>query len=136
METQFKNMVLASTFLQWYLDNDAIRTLGHMVSSGLEDDGKFSISAEELYDQCGYIPKSICVDNKDADKDIDYKVEYVPSEVKLVNDLNTDNTHPYDMVINQINSLNQELKDGNIDDRRFVIEVIGLSKHLQILKLM
>jgi hypothetical protein len=87
MKQEFKNMVLASAFLQWYLDKDAIRTLGHMVSSGLESDGKFSISAEELYDQCGDIPKSICVDKMDGD-DIDYKVEYFPSEVKLILDFN------------------------------------------------
>jgi hypothetical protein len=87
MKTQMKNMVLASAFLQWYFDTDAIRSLGNSLLRGLKERGHASISVQELFDECGYIPKSICVDRMDGE-DIDYKVEYSPSEVKLILDFN------------------------------------------------
>jgi hypothetical protein len=43
-------------------------------------DDEFHITTEDLFNECGYIPSSICVDAIDDDKH-----EYHPSEVKLIN---------------------------------------------------
>jgi len=127
------NKILASRFIDWYYsDSSEIKELGYATLNEFKTSGKINKSIRDIYDQCGYIPRWICLDSDGIITD----EEYDPVDVELINDIDTDNTHPYDMVINQINGLQQELKDGNIDDRRFVIEVIGLKQLLETLKLM
>ena len=77
-----KNKVLASNFIQWYFDNDIISDLGSMVATSLFETGEFKIDAQEVFDQCGYIPLDIC-ENEDDDCE---EEEYDPSEVELIND--------------------------------------------------
>jgi len=77
-----KNKVLASKFIQWYFDNDIINDLGSMVATSLFETGEFKIDAQEVFDQCGYIPLGIC-ENDDASCEDE---EYDPSEVEFIND--------------------------------------------------
>ena len=76
----FKNEVTASAFLNWYFSEtiDA-HDIGYRVIESLKSDGVFSISARQLFDECGYIPKYICIDNTDAEG-----VDYDPTEVELI----------------------------------------------------
>jgi hypothetical protein len=73
-----KNQVTKSRFLSWYFSNqcDAI-SIGYEVISALNEDGKYAINVNELFDCCGYIPAFICVNNDDG--------EYEPNEVELIN---------------------------------------------------
>jgi hypothetical protein len=74
-----KNQVTKSQFLSWYFSNqcDAI-SIGYEIISALNEDGKYAINVNELFDCCGYIPREICEDN-DGDN------EYQPSELELIN---------------------------------------------------
>ena len=76
-----KNQVTKSKFLSWYFSNqcDAI-SIGYEVISALNEDGKYAINVNELFDCSVYIPASICVNANDDDK-------YEPNEVELINDL-------------------------------------------------
>lgn len=77
-----KNKVLASNFIQWYFDDDIISDLCSMVATSIFETGEFKIDAQEVFDQCGYIPLDIC-ENEDDDCE---EEEYDPSEVELIND--------------------------------------------------
>ena len=77
-----KNKVLASNFIQWYFDDDIISDLCSMVTTSIFETGEFKIDAQEVFDQCGYIPLDIC-ENEDDDCE---EEEYDPSEVELIND--------------------------------------------------
>jgi hypothetical protein len=73
------NSVTASSFLDWYFtDEDDTITIGNRAIDELKDTGTFTISVEQLFDECGYIPQEKC-ENNDGDN------EYDPSEVKLIN---------------------------------------------------
>jgi hypothetical protein len=73
-----KNKVTKSQFLAWYFsDSDDIETLGNRAHESLMDDGEFTITAQDLFNECGYIPQHICVKKG--------KAEYDPSEVELIN---------------------------------------------------
>ncbi len=87
METNFKNKVTKSAFLNWYFsDADDIKTIRHRVIGGLKDDGTITLSVDELFNEAGYIPQHICeVDG--ADKDYLSEDEYHPSEVELIDDI-------------------------------------------------
>jgi hypothetical protein len=127
------NKVLASRFIDWYYsDSSEIRELGYATLNEFKTSGKINMSIEDIYDQCGYIPRWICLDSDGIISD----EEYDPIDVELINDIDTNNHHPYDVIIDEINGLQKQLKEGNIDESRFVIEVIGLKKHLETLKLM
>jgi hypothetical protein len=45
--------------------------------------GQCSLSIEEVFDCCGYIPKYICEDNDGVDQ---YTTEYNTEDVELIND--------------------------------------------------
>jgi hypothetical protein len=75
------NSITASSFLDWYLsDSDDIESLGNRAHECLSDDGKFIITVQDLFDECGYIPQDKC-ENDDGDN------EYDPSQIELINDL-------------------------------------------------
>ena len=75
------NSVTKSSFLDWYFsDSDDVITIGERAINELKDTGTFTISVEELFDECGYIPQEKCEDN-DRDN------EYHPSQIQLINDL-------------------------------------------------
>jgi hypothetical protein len=87
METNFKNKVTKSAFLNWYFsDADDIKTIGYRVMEGLKADGTITLSVDELFNEAGYIPQHICeVDG--AEKDYLSQDEYQPSEVELIDDI-------------------------------------------------
>jgi DNA-directed RNA polymerase specialized sigma54-like protein len=75
------NSVTASSFLDWYFtDEDDTITIGNRAIDELNDTGTFTISVEQLFDECGYIPQEKC-ENNDGDN------EYDPSQIELINDL-------------------------------------------------
>ena len=77
------NSVTASRFLSWHFsDSDEIKSLGVRAFESLTDDGEFTITAQDLFIECGYIPQFICVDTGDDDDN-----EYDPSQIQLINDL-------------------------------------------------
>jgi len=88
METNFKNKVTKSAFLNWYFsDADEINTIGNRVIEGLKADGKITLSVDELFNEAAYIPQHICEVNG-VEKDYLSEDEYQPSEVELIDDIN------------------------------------------------
>jgi hypothetical protein len=78
-----KNILKASKFLEWYFSSDDdIKPIAYRVIEELKMFGKCNTTVEELFDECGYIPKFIC-ENKDEDA-YNYDIE----DVKFINDLN------------------------------------------------
>lgn len=76
-----KNKVKASKFLAWYFSSsDDVKRLGDRATESLMQCGATFITAEDLFDECGYIPQSIC-ENEVGDN------EYVPFEVEFIFDL-------------------------------------------------
>lgn len=77
-----KNKVKASKFLAWYFSSsDDVKSIGNRAVITLLHSGVVTITAEDLFDECGYIPQSICENNVG-------EFEYNPSEVQFINDLN------------------------------------------------
>jgi hypothetical protein len=80
-----KNKLLASKFIEWYFnDRNEVISLGESMRHLLETTGQCSLSVQELFDSCGYIPKHICVD---ISEDM-YTTDYDTDEVELINDFN------------------------------------------------
>lgn len=83
-EVKLPVTIKASDFIKWYLSgSDDTEQLGRRVAQGLTDSGTYKIDVKELFDECGYIPASIC-NNVPEDKEDD---EYDPSEVEFIDDL-------------------------------------------------
>lgn len=77
-----KPRVYRGDFLEWlFSDSEEAKDLGVRVIRGLEKRGSFSIDAQMLFDECGYIPAHI-LDNSDM---FDEDQEFEPSEVILIN---------------------------------------------------
>jgi hypothetical protein len=75
----YKNKVTKSAFLNWYFsDIDIAESVSNRVIADLKCSGKTTLTAQELFDECGYIPQYIC--------EIDGDGEYVPSEVEFIQD--------------------------------------------------
>jgi hypothetical protein len=76
-----KNKVKASNFLAWYFSSsDDVDRIGERAFENLMSGGTFTITAEDLFDECGYIPQFICENNVGEN-------DYVPFEVQFINDL-------------------------------------------------
>lgn len=76
-----KNKIKASKFLAWYFsESSMLDAIGDRAVENLMSGGTFTITTEDLFDECGYIPKRICEDNVGDE-------EYVPFEVQFINDL-------------------------------------------------
>jgi hypothetical protein len=81
-----KPKLLASKFIKWYFnDRDEVISLGNSMRHLLETTGQCSLSMEELFDNCGYIPKYLC--EIEPTKDM-YNTDYNTNEVELINDFN------------------------------------------------
>jgi hypothetical protein len=79
-----KNKLLASKFIEWYYsDHEDVKILGTSMMHLLLRTGQCSISFQEVFDECGYIPKYICEDNDGIDE---YSIDYNPEDVELIND--------------------------------------------------
>lgn len=73
-----KNKVKFDKFISWYLsEKDDVMAMGLIVKRALMMEGMFRINIDQLFDECFYIPQSIC---EDADGDEEYK----PNEVELI----------------------------------------------------
>jgi hypothetical protein len=80
------NKVKASKFLNWYFsDLDDYSTFGMKSVLSLSEHGSVSLSIVDIFNDCGYIPTSIC-EYKDSDKD-----EYLPSELLFEDDVTKTN---------------------------------------------
>ena len=83
-EKELKHKVLASRFIDWYYsDSSEIKELGYATLNEFKTSGKINMSIQDIYDQCGYIPKYLCEDNDGIDQ---YTTEYNIDEVELIND--------------------------------------------------
>lgn len=77
----YKNKITQSAFIDWFLNDTDVST--HIMSdliSGLEGNGMYTVSIQELFDNCGYIPSWICEDTSTQE-------EYSSEEVELINDI-------------------------------------------------
>jgi hypothetical protein len=92
METNFKNKVKQSAFINWYCRDMGmnVKSIAKMVVEKLKDDGAITLSVSQLFNECAYIPQHICeVDG--AEKDYLCEDEYHPSEVELIDDITKTN---------------------------------------------
>jgi hypothetical protein len=80
------NKVKASKFLNWYFSElDDYSTFGMKSVLSLSEHGILSLSIVDIFNDCGYIPTSIC-EYKDSDK-----YEYLPSELLFEDDVTKTN---------------------------------------------
>lgn len=77
-----KPQVRKEELLDWlFSDSDDAKQLGVRIIKQLQDTGSATITIQELFDECGYIPAHILLnDEKFEDSD-----EFEPSEVELIN---------------------------------------------------
>lgn len=76
------NTIKASKFISWYLSSsDDISYIGSRTVEELRTTGKFNITVEELFDECGYIPSHICENQTEGLE------EYGPTDLTFINDL-------------------------------------------------
>lgn len=67
--------------LDWlFLDSDDAKQLGVRIIKQLHDTGSATITIEELFDECGYIPAHILLNDEEFEED----EEFEPSEVELL----------------------------------------------------
>jgi hypothetical protein len=79
-----KHKLLARKFVKWfYGDSDEIDTLGKSMFHLMITTGQCSLSFQEVFDGCNYIPKYICEDNDGVDQ---YTTDYNTDEVELIDD--------------------------------------------------
>lgn len=88
---QTKARVLASKFLNWYLDPETIHDLVDDVAYNLKETGNFHLTVEELFDRVSYIPADICEQPIPqqlipADVEEDDFFELNPEDCQLIND--------------------------------------------------
>lgn len=75
----YKNKVTKSSFLDWYFsDIDVVESFSNNTIADLKRDGKTTLTARQLFDDCGYIPQFIC--------EIDGDDEYNSTEVEFIED--------------------------------------------------
>ena len=86
-----KAVVRATTFIDWYLnDMDTFYDLMQDSKMYLRRNGKISLTAFDLFKNCGYIPKDICVNiMQDANADEEYDSE----EILFMDDYQDDATY-------------------------------------------
>jgi hypothetical protein len=77
-----KPKVRKEELLDWlFSDSDDAKQLGVRIIRQLHDTGSATITIQELFDECGYIPAHILL-NDDEFEDDD---EFEPNEVELIN---------------------------------------------------
>lgn len=77
-----KNKVTKESFIRWYFsDPELVEELGYSAFSSLLHEGEFIITAQDVFNDCQYIPRFICVDKGDDDDD----TEYDPKSIELIN---------------------------------------------------
>jgi hypothetical protein len=76
-----KPQVRAEDFLDWlFSDSDDAKQLGVRVIKALNSKGTFTITTRQLFEECGYIPAHILINDEEFHEDD----EFEPSEVELI----------------------------------------------------
>ena len=76
-----KYKIKTTTFLDWFIsDKEDLIDLGIQAEQSLHETGNFTINAEELLHQCGYIPKRLLEDISECEDDD----EIIPDDVELI----------------------------------------------------
>lgn len=84
---KIKLKVTKAEFLDWYYsDSDDTLILGKNILSQLKSDGEASITVQDLFDDCGYIPTHIVSNQEDMidDDADDDEVDEDKYEVELI----------------------------------------------------
>ena len=77
-----KPQVRKEELLDWlFSDSDDAKQLGVRIIQQLHDTGSATITTQELFDECGYIPAHILLN----DEEFEEGDEFEPSEVELIN---------------------------------------------------
>ena len=77
-----KPKVRKEELLDWlFSDSDDAKQLGVRIIRQLHDTGSATITIQELFDECGYIPAHILLNEEEFEDDD----EFEPNEVELVN---------------------------------------------------
>lgn len=72
-------------FIQWYFaDKNMKRDIAQKVQEALDVDGEYSLTVEELFDTCGYIPNEITESAHSINTQFDDEIEYTPNECELI----------------------------------------------------
>lgn len=80
MET--KPRVTSKDFLDWlFSDSEDAEQLGGRIIKELQSSGACTITAKQLFNECGYIPSYI-LENKEEFCEVD---EFQPSDVEFIN---------------------------------------------------
>lgn len=81
-----KNKVTASKFIDWYFsDKDGTLSIGGFLIEVLKEKGRFSMTAKDVFDLCGYVPAWICEDYANPKLLPHF---YDAEEVEFIDDLN------------------------------------------------
>jgi hypothetical protein len=76
-----KPQVRKEELLDWlFSDSDDAKSLGIRIIKQLKDTGSATITIEELFDECGYIPAHILLNDEEFQED----EEFESSEVELL----------------------------------------------------
>jgi hypothetical protein len=79
--------ILASKFLAWYIDDrEDCEILGRRTAERMKATGYGDISVEQIFNECGYIPETICENYDGTLGEVECK-QYHPSELEFINDL-------------------------------------------------
>jgi hypothetical protein len=73
-----KAKVYAEEFLRWYFSKRNDYTLGLSAFYNLLTQGKTTISTQMLFNECEFIPSSICHEDRH------YQENYSPNEIMLI----------------------------------------------------
>lgn len=77
-----KPQVRKGELLDWlFSDSDDVKQLGVRIIDQLNDTGSAVITIQELFDECGYIPAHILINEEEFEEG----EEFEPKEVELIN---------------------------------------------------
>lgn len=71
------------SFKKWYFDGDTKKSEGETLIENLIKNDKVSITIQDIFNNCGYIPAEICENLTDEQKK-EEELEFDPSEVDFI----------------------------------------------------
>ena len=66
----------SEVFLEWYFEDDTLEDFRERIVEPLMFQGKASITAQEVFDRCGYVPSNLVEDFKDSEEVYDLQPNY------------------------------------------------------------
>lgn len=79
---EVKPLLRKEELLDWlFCDSDDAKQLGVKIITILQSNDSATVTVRELFDECGYIPTHILLNNHEFHED----EEFEPSEVELLN---------------------------------------------------